>query len=176
MHLNPYGEYAVQLAVDIVNSPPTDAVEFESRCLEAGMSDDTVAMHTDLARAEVFFEEWLGVVDAPTHEQRALALNALLAQTSAYPRLTNHADDGWHLHYRDPDLPLADVVRALVSVGTALHLVGRGMHRLGRCSADDCDRVYADFSRTGRQRYCGTACSNRDAVRRHRAKATAPAS
>ncbi|KIQ13798.1 CGNR zinc finger domain-containing protein, partial [Rhodococcus sp. MEB064] len=176
MHLNPYGEYAVRLAVDIVNDPPTDAVEFEQRCLDAGMSDDTVAMHTDLARAAAFFDEWLTVIDAPTHDQRALALNALLAQTSAYPRLTNHADDGWHLHYRDPELPLADVVRALVSVGTALHLVGRGMHRLGRCDAADCDRVYADFSRTGRQRYCGTACSNRDAVRRHRAKATAPSS
>lgn len=171
MHLNPYGEYAVRLAVGLVNEPARTATEFEQRCLEAGMSDDTVLMHTDLARATRFLEEWCGVVDAPTHEERALALNALLAQTSAYPRLTDHANDGWHLHYRDPDLPLADVVRALVSVGTALHLVGRGMHRLGRCGAADCGNVYADFSRTGRQRYCSTVCSNRDAVRRHRARA-----
>ncbi|MGB7365281.1 MAG: CGNR zinc finger domain-containing protein, partial [Rhodococcus sp. (in: high G+C Gram-positive bacteria)] len=129
MHLNPYGEYAVRLAVDLVNRPPVDEIEFERRCLDGGMSDDTVSGHTDLDRSTAFLDEWLGVVDAPTHDQRALALNALLAQTSAYPRLTNHADDGWHLHYRDPDLALADVVRALVSVGTALHLVGRGMHR-----------------------------------------------
>lgn len=169
MHLNPYGEYAVRMAVNLVNDRPHTAEEFERRCLAAGMSEDTVLLHTDLARADAFLDEWLGVVDAPTDERRALTLNALLAQTSAYPRLTNHADDGWHLHYRDPELPLADVVRAIVSVGTALHLVGRGMHRLGRCAAGDCERVYADVSRTGRQRYCGTACSNRDAVRRHRA-------
>ncbi|SFA56899.1 CGNR zinc finger domain-containing protein [Rhodococcoides kroppenstedtii] len=171
MHLNPYGEYAVRMAVDLVNDPPATVADFEQRCLAAGMSDDTVSAHTDLGRARAFLTEWLGVVDAPTDTRRAEALNALLAQTSAYPRLTDHAGDGWHLHYRDPDLPLADVVRALVSVGTALHLVGRGMHRLGRCAAADCTRVYADFSRTGRQRYCGTVCSNRDAVRRHRARA-----
>jgi predicted RNA-binding Zn ribbon-like protein len=64
--------------------------------------------------------------------------------------------------------------RGAAPMGTALHLAGRGMHRLGRCGVEGCERVFADVSRTGRQRYCGTVCSNRDAVRRHRAKA-APA-
>jgi predicted RNA-binding Zn ribbon-like protein len=32
--------------------------------------------------------------------------------------------------------------------------------------------VYADLSRTGRQRYCSPTCANRDAVRRHRARAS----
>ncbi|WP_197478017.1 CGNR zinc finger domain-containing protein, partial [Rhodococcus sp. EPR-147] len=106
-----------------------------------------------------------------TENDRADELNALLAQASAYPRLTNHADDGWHMHYRDPNIGLGGVIRALVSVGTALHLTGRGMSRLDRCAAADCTLAFADTSRTGRQRYCGTVCSNRDAVRRHRARA-----
>ena len=49
---------------------------------------------------------------------------------------------------------LAEVLKALFSVGTALHLVGRGMHRLGRCTLDECTNIYADTSRNGNQRYC----------------------
>jgi len=65
---------------------------------------------------------------------------------------------------------IAGVLEALFSVGTALHLVGRGMHRLGRCALDECTAIYADTSRNGRQRYCSPKCANRDAVRRHRAR------
>nr|BFE82193.1 hypothetical protein GCM10020093_047940 [Planobispora longispora] len=61
------------------------------------------------------------------------------------------------------------MLSALISVGTALHLVGRGMHRLRRCAAGECATIFADTSRTGRQRYCSQRCANRDAVRRHRA-------
>jgi predicted RNA-binding Zn ribbon-like protein len=127
----------------------------------------------DVVTVRAFLVRWSDVVDEGSEPIRADLLNQLLATTAAYPRLTNHVGDGWHLHYRAPDLPVGEVVAALVSVGTALHLTGRGMHRLGRCAAPDCDRAFGDFSRTGRQRYCGTACSNRDAVRRHRERARA---
>lgn len=173
MHINPYGEYAVQLGVDLVNSPPASAAELGRRCIEAGLVVDTVPTDDDLADTAEFLEEWVAVVDADADEEKADILNGLLARASAYPRLTNHAGDGWHMHYRDPNIALGSVVRALVSVGTALHLTGRGMHRLGRCAAEGCAVIFADTSRTGRQRYCGTACSNRDAVRRHRARAAA---
>jgi len=115
-------------------------------------------------------ERWLTVVDAPTDQDRADRLNALLSAYAAYPRLTDHAGTGWHVHYRDAQQPLGRVVAALVTVGTALHLASRGMHRLGRCAAADCDGVIVDVSRNGRQRYCSPACANRDAVRRHRAR------
>jgi predicted RNA-binding Zn ribbon-like protein len=65
---------------------------------------------------------------------------------------------------------LADLVRVLISVGTALHFTGRGMDRLHRCALAECNNAFGDFCRTGRQRYCSPACANRDAVRRHRAK------
>ncbi|MGA9872852.1 MAG: CGNR zinc finger domain-containing protein [Rhodococcus sp. (in: high G+C Gram-positive bacteria)] len=173
MHINPYGTYAVQLGVDLLNSPPLSADELERRCIDAGLVVDTPATDADLKDISAFLAEWVDIVDAQSDTERADVLNGLLARASAYPRLTNHAGDGWHMHYRDPNMPLGSVVRALVAVGTALHLTGRGMDRLGRCAAEGCDTVFADVSRTGRQRYCGTACSNRDAVRRHRARATA---
>ncbi|SNS24707.1 CGNR zinc finger domain-containing protein [Rhodococcoides kyotonense] len=175
MHINPYGTYAVQLGVDLYNTPPTSADELGRRCVDGGLVVDTTPTDADLADALAFLEEWATVVDADCDESRAQLLNGMLARASAYPRLTNHAGDGWHMHYRDPNIPLGAVIRALVSVGTALHLTTRGMTRLGRCAAEGCSLVFADVSRTGRQRYCGTACSNRDAVRRHRARAASRA-
>lgn len=175
MHINPYGTYAVQLGVDLYNTPPESAAELGRRCVDGGLVVDTEPTDADLADAMQFLREWATVVDATTDEARADILNGMLARASAYPRPTDHAGDGWHMHYRDPNIPLGAVIRALVSVGTALHLTTRGMTRLGRCAAEGCSNIFADVSRTGRQRYCGTACSNRDAVRRHRARAASRA-
>ncbi|MFI7673900.1 CGNR zinc finger domain-containing protein [Actinophytocola sp. NPDC049390] len=170
MHLNPYGEDPVRFAIDLVLAPPRSAAELGRRCAAAGVVVDAKPVDDDLHELERFLARWLGVVDATTTGQRAERLNVLLAQSSAYPRLTDHAGDGWHIHYRDADLPLAGVLRALISVGTALHLTGRGMTRLRRCALEECRAPFADFSRGGRQRYCSPGCANRDAVRRHRAK------
>lgn len=168
MHLNPYGEDPVRFGLALLADPPETVAQLRERVVEAGVSVDGTEGPDDVATVRDFLTRWEGVVDAEPGRERAERLNALLAATAAYPRLTDHVGDGWHLHYRDPDLPLGEVVAALVAVGTALHLTGRGMHRLGRCEAPGCDRAFGDFSRTGRQRYCGTACANRDAVRRHR--------
>ncbi|GAA1651996.1 CGNR zinc finger domain-containing protein [Actinoplanes couchii] len=175
MRINPYGEEPVRLALDLVTHPPADAGELAGRCRAAGFVVDMPIRDADLSEVEAFLADWLAVIDAPGPDARAERLNVLLARASAHPRLTNHVGDGWHVHYRDPDLPLSAALRALISVGTALHLAGRGIHRLGRCAAEGCGRPFADFSRTGRQRYCSPACGNRDAVRRHRSRAAAPA-
>lgn len=122
-------------------------------------------------------DEWLEVVDADDPAHRAGLLNAIMADSAAYPRLVDHDEESWHLHYRDRDQSIAHVLRAVVCVGTALHLSTRGMHRLRRCAAgespgDPCANVVVDVTRNGRQRYCSVRCANRDAVRRHRAKAS----
>lgn len=172
MQLNPYGEYAVVLAVDLANRRPRTAEELLERCTAAGVTFEAGTGAPDLAEVLDYLDDWCEVVDATDDTQRAERLNRLLAAATAHPRLTDHVGDGWHLHYRETDISYAHKLRALFSTGTALHLVGRGMHRLGRCAADGCSQVYADVSRNGRQRYCSPACSNRDAVRRHRARAS----
>jgi predicted RNA-binding Zn ribbon-like protein len=172
VQLNPYGQDAVELAVDLVNAPPASARELVRRCEEAGIVFERGTPAPDLAEVLEFLDRWCGVVDAEDPERRAELLNTLLAESTAHPRLTAHTGE-WHLHYRDAAITFARKLRALVSTGTALHLAGRGMHRLGRCAAERCDRVYADTSRNGRQRYCSPACANRDAVRRHRARRAA---
>lgn len=177
MHLNPYGEYAVLLAASLANEWPADRAGIVARTRVFGMTMDFPAAPDDHPRTRRVLDDWLTVVDAAEPPRRAALLNAQMAAVAAYPRLTDHDDEGWHLHYRDDDRPLPDVLAAVISVGTALHLTTRGMHRLGRCAAgrfpgDGCAAVVVDVTRNGRQQYCSVRCANRSAVRRHRSRAT----
>lgn len=176
MHLNPYGEYAVLMAASLANDWPVDRAGVEERTRTFGMTMPFAETAEDHAQARAFIDSWLEVVDATEDATRAELLNALMMRATAYPRLVDHDGEGWHLHYRDEIQTLPHVLHAVISVGTALHLTTRGMHRLGRCAAGDvpgdpCRNVVVDITRNGRQRYCSVRCANRDAVRRHRARA-----
>lgn len=124
----------------------------------------------DHAQVRAVIDDWLRVVDENDPATRAELLNAQMASAGAYPRLTNHDGEGWHLHYRDDVQSLPYVLRAIINVGTSLHLVTRGMDRLSRCEASPCTNVVVDVTRNGRQRFCSVRCANRAAVRRHRAR------
>lgn len=179
MHLNPYGEYAVLMAASLANDWPADRSGVVRRAEEFGMQTPFAnARPGDHAAVRTVIDTWLAVVDEPEPQLRAALLNQRLAAAAAYPRLTDHDDEGWHLHYRDADQSLPHVLEAVISVGTALHLTTRGMHRLHRCAAgmdpeDPCRNVVVDITRNGRQRYCSVRCANRAAVRRHRTRLSA---
>jgi predicted RNA-binding Zn ribbon-like protein len=174
MHLNPYGADAVLLAVNLATNPAATPEELAARCEHNGVDSshvrDGLVTEDDVAAVRVALDEWLAVVDATDEQKRVDLVNEMLAKYTEHPRLTNHAGTGWHMHYRPEQVPVGRLVATLISTGTALHLAGRGISRLGRCATEGCDNVYADLSRGGRQRYCSPACSNRDAVRRHRAR------
>ncbi len=175
MQLNPYGEYAVLLARSLANAWPDSADEIERRTREVGMTMRFARRDDDLVRTREVIDAWLAVVDESDPHRRAELLNAQMAAATAYPQLTDHDGEGWHLHYRDDRETMPAVLAAVISVGTALHLTTRGMHRLSRCAAgddagDDCHNVVVDITRNGRQRYCSVTCANRAAVRRHRAR------
>ncbi|GLU88703.1 CGNR zinc finger domain-containing protein [Agromyces sp. NBRC 114283] len=168
MHLNPYGEYAVLLAASLAGDWPDDRAGIEARTREFGMTMTFPVHADDHAGTRRVIDGWLEVVDATSDPERAAILNARMAAVAAYPRLTDHDGEGWHLHYRDDLQTLPEVLAAVISVGTALHLTTRGMDRLGRCAASPCANVVVDVTRNGRQRYCSVRCANRAAVRRHR--------
>ncbi len=175
MHLNPYGEYAVLLAASLANDWPTSRAGIVARTRDLGMTMTFPEAPDDHARTRRVVDAWLAVVDADEPRRRALLLNEQMAAVAAYPRLVDHDGEGWHLHYRDDGQLLPDVLAAVISVGTALHLTTRGMHRLSRCAADRspgerCPAVVVDVTRNGRQRYCSVRCANRSAVRRHRSR------
>jgi predicted RNA-binding Zn ribbon-like protein len=177
VHLNPYGEYAVLLAASLANNWPNDRDGIIRRTRVYGMTMDFAgSADDDHACCRAVLDAWLAVVDEIEPSRRAALLDRQMAVAAAYPRLTDHNGEGWHLHYRDTDQTLPHVLRAVISVGTALHLTTRGMHRLSRCAAgvdpgDPCRNVVVDITRNGRQRYCSVRCANRAAVRRHRARA-----
>ena len=171
MHLNPYGEYAVLLAASLANDWPDDRAGIEARTREFGMTMEFREEPADHARSRQVIDDWLRVVDAADPAERAALLNSQMAAVAAYPRLTDHDGEGWHLHYRDDNQVLSAVLRAVIGVGNSLHLVTRGMHRLGRCASEPCTNVVVDVTRNGRQRYCSVRCANRAAVRRHRERA-----
>ncbi|AKU14772.1 CGNR zinc finger domain-containing protein [Luteipulveratus mongoliensis] len=173
MRVNPYGEEPVRLAVRLVDRPPTTGAELARICNDAGMIVDWTVTDQELADTLRFLDEWQALADVVDEQDRARVLNESLATYATHPSLTDH-DGGWHLHYRPNGLSLDLVLRSMISVATALHLVTRGMHRLGRCAEPHCTRVFADFTRPGTQRYCSPRCANRDAVRRHRKRAVAP--
>jgi|SRR5690606_5252086 len=170
MQLNPYGADGVLLAVDLATNPPRSTGELTALEGSHGLLLDRPATRNDVALVADAIQDWLRIVDATDPTERAKWVNAMTAIYCSFPTLTDHAGTGWHLHYRPDRISVGRQVGAMMAAGTALHLAGRGMHRLGRCAADGCDGVYADLSRNGRQRYCSPACANRDAVRRHRAR------
>jgi len=170
MRVNPYGEDPVRLAIDLVNDPPESWRDLADRCTAAGVIiPEGSEGESEVLSVKRLMEDWLRIVDAPSPEQRATVLNQLLESSSTHPMLTNHAGTEWHLHYRPDEARLADVLASMIYVGTALHLVGRGMHRLGSCQLEECPRIFVDLSRPGTQRHCSAQCANRNAVRRHRA-------
>lgn len=174
MHINPYGEEPVRFACELVNDRPKSLAQLRSRCRDAEVVVEGRVTKEDLTLTLDFLDRWVAVVDAATDRERADRLNELLAEHTEHPRLTDHAGDGWHIHYRGRRR-LGSMLAVVITVGTAMHLTGRGMDRLGRCAADDCDRVFADVSRNGRQAYCSSRCGTRAAVRRHRNRTQAPA-
>ena len=101
MHRNPYGEYAVLLAASLANNFPVDGEGILERSREFGLTMDFTRLLDDHAEVRRVIDDWLTVIDAPDHPSRAALLNAQMTAASTYPRLTDHDQDGWHLHYRD---------------------------------------------------------------------------
>ena len=99
-----------------------------------------------------------------------LAINALLAEARALPRLTRHGKWGYHLHATSSDAPLA--TRMAVEAAMALVDVVRGgeMTRLRVCAAQDCEHVLIDLSKNRSRRFCEFGCGNRANVAAYRAR------
>lgn len=168
MRVNPYIEPLLSNATELLNRPPSDAAELESRWAAYGMPVDPHPTSADMTTVRDFLGRWAAVIDAPDAAGRVELVNRLLRQFTAHPSITDHDGSGWHLHYRDPDASFGLTLAGATSAAAAQFLCERGMHRLGRCADAGCGRAFVDRSRPGRQRYCSPNCANRDAVRRHR--------
>jgi predicted RNA-binding Zn ribbon-like protein len=98
---------------------------------------------------------------AMDRDDAALAVNQMLADARALPRLVRHDDFDWHLHATDHSAPLAERIRVEVALALVDVIRMAETGRLRRCGADDCDGLLLDLSRNGSKRFCSIRCGNR---------------
>lgn len=68
---------------------------------------------------------------------------------------------------------LSSIAREAIRILRDHNTGGDTSARIRQCSADDCDLVYLDASRSGNRRWCSMQrCGNRAKVRAHRARAS----
>jgi predicted RNA-binding Zn ribbon-like protein len=96
------------------------------------------------------------------------AVNALIADARAIPRLVEHDGIAPHLHYTPPDAPLDQRLGAEVGVALAIVVRDQGLDRLRICAAPDCENVLVDLSKNRSRRFCSTQCANRQHVAAYR--------
>ena len=101
------------------------------------------------------------------------AVNALIADSRAIPRLVEHDGLAPHLHYTPPDAPLDQRFAAEVGIALAIVVRDHGLDRLRICAAPDCDDVLVDLSKNRSRRFCSTQCANRLHVAAYRRRQAA---
>ncbi|MDJ1130695.1 CGNR zinc finger domain-containing protein [Streptomyces iconiensis] len=102
-------------------------------------------------------------------DRAALALNALLEQCGARPRLSRHDGHAWHLHVdRGDEAGWADWFTASSALTLARLLGERGAPAWGECAAHGCARLFLTHGPGAARRYCTPTCASRARVAAHR--------
>lgn len=172
MNFSHYGDDAVAITVDLVNTP------FERvRDLEQFLAERGIVRGRSIGTAEVTgvnglrgrLREIFDVATAGDERDAAARLNALVVESDVRPELTDH-DGTWHLHYAPVGADLVRRLTASAAMALAGVLVSFGADRLKVCDSDTCDDVFVDTSRNRSRRYCSDRCSNRENVAAFRAR------
>lgn len=179
-------ELALMTVVELVNSAPstggvealpdvTALVDLVERNEVSGVGRLTVQ---DLEQVRELRARLLTVFETVDAPDRAAALvNDVVASARALPRLSNHDDRPWHVHYFAPDAALAEHLAADCGMALARVIADGELDRLRRCEADDCNHILVDLSRNRSKRYCDSRrCGNRIHVAAYRERRRAAAS
>ncbi|MFB7899187.1 CGNR zinc finger domain-containing protein [Streptomyces xiamenensis] len=106
--------------------------------------------------------------DART-DRAAHALNRLLADCGARPRLSRHDGQPWHLHVdRGDDAGWADWFLASSALALAQVLTEYGRATWGTCASPRCGTLFLGTGPGSPRRYCSPACASRERVAAHR--------
>lgn len=111
----------------------------------------------------------VGGVRGDATDRAASAINGLLAQCGARPRLSRHGGHAWHLHVdRDDDASWADWFTASSALALAQILSEHGRPAWGECAAAGCSKLYLATGPGGPRRFCSATCATRTRVAAHR--------
>jgi CGNR zinc finger len=109
------------------------------------------------------------IFSAPSTEDAARHLNAILRTYARAPRLSCHDDTPWHLHVdRHDDGPWEEWFASSSAMALATLLAERQTNPAGTCASPRCGRPFIDQGRGDPRRYCSTRCATRERVATHR--------
>jgi predicted RNA-binding Zn ribbon-like protein len=158
-------ELNLQAAVDLVNiaersDPSTELAQINAWRIKYHCT----AEPDDLRRIQPLLRELL----TASLERVATLVNDILADAHVVPQLVRHDDNGWHLHAIPGDeRPMRRIV-VRTAVALADLVCGGEIARLAVCADTACTCLLIDLSRNRSRRFCGTNCSNRNAVAAYR--------
>jgi predicted RNA-binding Zn ribbon-like protein len=170
---------ALVLAADLVNSDDLiDAATLEAFLAAHLVEPRPPAGAADVAAVAALRPRLRAVWAAAASgdgEDLADLVNALLHDSGARPRLTDHGGGwGWHLHVTDHQAALVHRIAAQAGFAFADLVRLRETGRLRYCEAPDCDAVLVDLSKNRSRRYCDTGnCGNRQHVAAYRERQAA---
>lgn len=182
MNFTGYGEEAVDLAVDLVNTYNAhrgtdnlgDPGALDRFLDDRGKGGRTPATPDDLDEVRSLRALLRSIFEARDDRVAAENINRLLAESAALPRLTDHGGSGWHLHYTTPDVPIARELAAVTAMGLAVLMAEGRWDRIHICAGDRCLDVFVDMSKNRSRRYCSPGiCGNRASVAAYRRRARA---
>ncbi|MGH9035698.1 MAG: CGNR zinc finger domain-containing protein [Acidimicrobiia bacterium] len=179
MNFDTYTDLSVVTAVDLVNT--LDYITGTDELTEPEHLAQFLQAHRDSYRRPVTDDDVAAVRDLRDRlrscfvqgdEPAVVAqLNALLAEASALPQMSDHDGEPWHLHFTPPESSLVAHMAAEAAMGLAIVIRDQGLDRLRVCTAIGCSRVFVDTSRNRSRRYCDpSTCGNRTNVAAYRAR------
>ncbi len=173
MDFSHYSDQSVQMAVDLVNTDLADVAAL--RRFVAPYEDDWVELaegcreiaERDLEEVREVQRRLRAVFQATDAEAAAAAVNQLLADSHASPRVSLHGA-GPHLHFEPARGRVAEWLGSATAMGLGVVLCDHGLERFGICAAHDCADVFVDTSRNRSRCHCSTSCTTRENVAAYR--------
>ncbi|MEU9043381.1 MULTISPECIES: CGNR zinc finger domain-containing protein [unclassified Kitasatospora] len=172
-------ECALSILVELLNTAPEvcgaerlpDVAALDAFVVRQEISEIDSLTEDDLRRVHELRTRLREVFGTESTAEAAELVNAIVAAAGTTPRLTNHDDHDWHIHYFAPHAALGDHLAAELGMALAFILMAGERERLRRCEAPDCARVFVDLSRNRSRRYCDSrTCGNRLHVAAYRAR------
>ena len=102
--------------------------------------------------------------------EAAGVLNELARETAAVPRLED-VGGTWRIRFGPTERSVAAHLGATAAAALIDIVRAHGLTRFGTCSGPPCTGVFVDATKNRSKRYCCHWCADREAQRRHRAKA-----
>jgi hypothetical protein len=177
-------EHSLAAIVALVNSAPgsdggeglPNVAALDQLVLDHSISDVGHLDDGDVDAVRALRDRMWAVFASQDDAEAAAMVNRLVGIAPVTPRLTDHDDYDWHVHYYAPGATLAEHLAVDGGMALAQVIAVGERERLRVCEAPDCRSVLVDLSRNRSRRYCDArTCGNRLHVAAYRARQRAAA-